>query len=144
MPKSLSFRRIYKHELDIFRTTSVVVQIICRKGSKVPASYVPGRLLTQNEDPVENSSNYIYRYIKANWSENDNLEIADVGINRIVKGSLTFPLLYVSLLQECEFVDPYLDSSRFVKKSAVITRDRLFASVELESLTLKNISQIVQ
>lgn len=143
IPK-FSYRRIYRRSLEIFNATGKVVQLWIRTGSKEPSTYTPGQnLFTTNEDPTD-ASGYTTRYIKAKWDEHDIMNPSELGRQSIVKGTLIVPLLYVELLAQAEFVDPLLNGSRFTKRSAIVDEGRLFASVELESISLGNISQIVQ
>lgn len=142
-----SYRAINRRQLHIFNATGKVIQLIMRKDTPAPPVYDPtvsGNLFTRLEDPPEDSNHYLYRYIKAKFEEVDALTPAEAGRQRTVKGIITVPLLFVSLLQAAEFVDPYLDGSRFVKTSAILDEGRIFATVQIQSQTLKNVANPVQ
>jgi len=143
MPR-FSWRNIDKHTLRIFNHTGKVVQLIMRKGVITPGTYVPGVLFTAHEDVTENPTNISTMYIKGKFEETDVQTPTELGRMKTVKGILTFPLLYVKYLQLAEYVDPYLDGSRFSKTGSIVDEGRLFATVELQSMTLTNTAEVVQ
>jgi len=124
--------------------TGVVMQLVMRIGSGVPATYTPGQnLFTSDNDPVEDSSHYTFRYIKGQFLEDDTMVPTEVGRNRVIKGTITIPMLYKSLLAQAEYIDPFLDGSRFTKVSGVVDEGRVMATCTIQSVYLKSTSEIV-
>lgn len=140
-----SNRRILRRRLEIFNATGTVMQLIIRTGSGIPPAYDPtvsGNLFTAESDPPEDSGDYTFRYIRGRFDETDDMEPGQAGRLRVVKGIITVPILFKSLLAQAEYIDPYLDKSRFSKTGAIINEGRTFCTVTIQSVYLTSTSEV--
>ncbi len=123
--------------------TGTVMQLVMRIGSGVPAAYTPGQnLFLVDNDPVEDPSHYTFRYVKGKLEETDNMIPTEVGRHRVVTGIITMPMLYKSLLAQAEYIDPYLNGSRFTVSSGIVDEGRVFITAEIKSVYLTSTSTI--
>jgi hypothetical protein len=137
-----SQRRILAKQLEIFNRTGQIILLLVNNTVTTPPTYTPGKLFSlpgspaSDIDPVENAANYTSRFIRGRFAETDVEQTNGPGRRRSVKGVITVPMLYKSILAQTEYIDPYLDGSRFIKSGAIVDESRLFATVNIESLSL--------
>ncbi len=141
MTTRLSYRRMLQQELKIFRAAGKPMLLIVRTDANTVPTYTPGQLFTSDTLPEETTdTNHVYIYGK--FDETDVEEFGTIGRKRLVKGIITVPMLYKSLLAAADFIDPYLDGSRFKKTGAIIDEGRIFCSQAITSFTLANTGEV--
>jgi hypothetical protein len=121
--------------MHVFNLTGKVLQLVIRLTPGTPPSYSPGHLFTAQEDPIENSSNYKYVFIKGRFDEEDNQYPTELGRQTESTAIITCPMLYKSLLQQTEYVDPLLNGSRWIIVSSITDEGRLFCTAKIKSVS---------
>jgi hypothetical protein len=106
-------------------------------------TYTPGQLYTSAVDPIMDSDNYHWVYIVGKWKETDTENFDSPGRQRTVSGQITVPMIYKTLLATCEYIDPYLDGSMFLKVGASVDQGRLYVLQTIKSMSLTNPSEVV-
>lgn len=144
MARGYSPRRVLRRQLAIFRRVGIPIKLWIRNNAPVldSAAYQPGSIFVEDTDPVENTENYTTRFVFGKFEETDVIELDGPGRRRLVKGVIVIPMLYKALLAACEYIDPYLDGSRFIKKGSIIDESRLFCTLNIESLSLTSVSEV--
>ncbi len=145
MMKGYSPRKVLRKSLEIFRATGKPMKLWIRNSAAIldSATYAPGNLFSNASDPIESDTNYTTRFIFGKFEEADAVTFDGPGRRRAVSGVIVVPMLYKQLLSACEYVDPYLDGSRFVKLGAIIDESRLFCTLNIRSMSLQNPSEVV-
>lgn len=129
-------------QLSIFRSTGKPINLILRTTAPATTYNGPGYLLTNDTEPSESATTRIIN-IWGKFEETDALSVGDLGRERIVKGVITVPMLYRSLLAQSEYINPYNDGkSRFKKTGAIVDEGRLFITVSIESVSLQSLSDV--
>ena len=144
MPK-FSKRRLMKQHLRIFDLTGQVIYLIMRSApSDIRSQYTPGFLFQANADYLEDDPNNptSVRAIKGKFEEVNMETYGDDGRSRVVKGVISIPMLYKTLLAEAEYIDPYGDGSRFKKVGAIVDEERLFCTQQIESVSLATTADV--
>lgn len=103
-------------------------------------AYVAGQLFAKDQAPLESTD--IIKFIRGKFEETDSEQDGPAGRDRKVKGIITVPMLYRSYLAMAEYIDPYLDGSRFKKSGAIVDEGRIFITQMIESVYLKNTSEV--
>jgi hypothetical protein len=138
-----SYRRVLRQELRIFNVVGKPILLYLRITPDAALPFNPAiDPFQKNEDPIE-LNNYTKRYIKARFVEKDTQIFDDNGRKKEVTGTITCPAIYRSLLAETEFVDPFLDGSRFVKVGAIVNEGRSMITQQIKSLYNADTSEVV-
>lgn len=137
-----SFRRMNAKQMDIFRATGTTINLILRSTQPNTTYAGPGHLLDADTEPDEATDTTTVN-IFGQFDETDSYSVGELGRERIVKGIVTVPMLYKSLLAQAEYINPYNDGkSRFKKLGAIVDEGRMYAKVTLESVSLANRADI--
>lgn len=138
----LSMRRMLNQEMRMFRNAAVTINLILRTTPPSTTYHGPGYLLQTDTEPSEATDTKTIN-IFAKFEETDAESMGDTGRERIVKGVITVPMLYKSLLAQAEFINPYNDGiSRFRKVGAIVDEGRLFVTQSIASVSLQNPSDV--
>jgi hypothetical protein len=131
-----------RQEARIFNLTGTTMMLYLRTDGDEPAPYTPGQLFSAGEDPTD-PSDYARLYVKGRFKETDDQTFGPAGHQNAVTGIITIPMLYKSILAKAEYVDPYLNGSRFVRVGAIVDEGRIFITQRIMSIYNKDTADIV-
>jgi len=123
-------RRVLEKTYYILRQTGKPMKLYVRNtpatSSANTASGIPVDLFAALEEPPEVASEFTVYGFYGKFEEEDVESRDEGGRFRQVKGLLTVPFAYRSLLAKADYIDPYGDGSRFVKYgNTVVDEERL-------------------
>lgn len=104
---------------------------------------VPHDLFTAYEEPVETAGEFtVYGFFGK--FEEEVVESRGVGGRfKQVKGTLTVPFAYRSLLAKADYIDPYMDGSRLQKVgNTVVDEERMLIYQTVQGTTFPNTDEI--
>jgi hypothetical protein len=129
-------RRVLTKQLAIFNATGQLIRLWIPINVTIPQTYTPGQLFTQNEDPEESDANYRTQYIRGKFLETDIEVSTGAGRRRYARGIISCPMIFKTVLAAAEYIDPYLDGSRFVKDgNASPDEERVFITQGIKLLS---------
>ena len=143
MPK-YDRRRVFKKTMYVLRQTGKPMRMYVRNvpvNAATPA--VPSDLFTAAEEPLEVDSEFTVYGFFGKFEEED-IEIrGEGGRFKQVKGTVTVPFAYRSILAKADYIDPYMDGSRFQKVGpAVVDEERLLIYQPIGGTTFPSVDEI--
>jgi hypothetical protein len=129
-----------RQELRIFTLTGRTM-LLWMQTTPTNPTYVPGQLFNSDQDLPD--SGLTQKYIRGKFEETDAESSGPEGKFRSVKGVIYVPMLYKAYLAQAEYIDPYLDGSRFKKSGAIVDEGRMFVTQSIESVSLTDPTNVV-
>lgn len=137
----MSWRRILSKQIEIFSNTGKPMTLYLVSSTYVQQQGTRDDLFA-NAQPIPDT-NLVAVNIYGRFQETDTETYGDSGLYRSVKGVITIPMLYKTLLAKSAYVDPYLDGSRFKKAGNVVDEGRLFVTQKIQSEYLASKAAVV-